>query len=334
MKAEVVIVGGGPGGSTAAIYLIREGIKPVIVEKDTFPRYHIGESMTGECGAVLRDLGLEDEMLKRRHPIKHGVKVYGTNSWFIPVMQRTTDGQLKDQFTWQVRRSEFDKMMLDEAIARGATLVHGQASKAMIGDDGSLCGVQVRMANGGMMKIESEVLVDCSGQNTWLANQGGITGPKYLGNYDRQLAIFSQIVGGIRDEGGPQRENQPDNTIIFYRKKHHWGWWIPIDDQTVSIGIGCPADYFMEQGETKKEFITRELRELHPELSRRIPKINLIEDVRATRNYSYQVKNFCGKGFICIGDAHRFVDPIFSFGLYLTMKEAQYAGPVIRAYLE
>jgi flavin-dependent dehydrogenase len=333
MKTDVAIIGGGPGGATSAMYLARHGIQSVIIEKETFPRYHIGESMTGECGSIIRDLGFEEEMLKRHYPKKHGVKVYGTQSWFIPVMQRTLDGGLKDQFTWQVRRSDFDKMLLDEAVNRGTTLVHGHATKPILADDGSVCGVQVHMADGGLMNIKTEVLLDCSGQHTWLANHGSVTGQKYLGNYDRQLAIFSQVAGGIRDEGGLKRENQPGNALIFYKQKYHWAWWIPLDEDVVSVGVTSPAAYFLDQKESKKDYLMRELCELHPELARRLPEIKLVEEVRAIKNYSYQVKRFCGKGFICIGDAHRFLDPIFSFGLYVTMKEAQLVAPVINDYL-
>lgn len=333
MKTQVAIVGGGPGGSSCAMFLAKLGIESVIIEKDAFPRYHIGESMTGECGSLVRELGFEKEMLERRYPIKHGVKVIGGQSWFVPVMQRTPNGELKDQITWQVRRNEFDKMMLDQAVLQGAKLIHGQASKPIISNDGSVSGVQVRMADGGMVDIESEVLLDCSGQNTWLANHGSVTGPKFLGNYDRQLALFSQIAGGIRDNGGPQRENQPGNALIYYKQKYHWAWWIPLDEEVVSVGVVTPAAYFLEQKESKKDYLVRELRELHPDLARRLPEIKLVEDVRAVKNYSYQVKKFSGKGFICIGDAHRFLDPIFSFGLYVTMKEAQLVAPVIYDYL-
>jgi flavin-dependent dehydrogenase len=332
MKTEVAIIGGGPGGSTLAMYLLRHGIKPVIIEKETFPRYHIGESMTGECGGVVRDLGLSEEMERRRHPVKHGVKVYGKHPWFLPVMMRTEEGELKDQTTWQVRRSEFDQMMLSEAITRGADMVHGQATDVIVDEDGVVRGVDVRMADGGIQRIGSDLLVDCSGQATFLATKG-IAGPKYLGSYDKQIAIFSQVTGGIRDNGDA-RDMQNGNTFIYYRTKYQWAWWIPLDDEVTSVGVVTPAAYFMEKGETKKDFLTRELHAIHPDLTERLPLINLVEEARVIKNYSYQVNNFSGKGYLCIGDAHRFIDPIFSFGLYVTMKEAQFAAPVIKEYIE
>src|SRR2546430_15823937 len=110
IKTDVLIIGGGPGGATAAMFLLKEGIKPIIVEQEEFPRFHIGESMTGEAGQVLRRLGLENKMLERRYPVKHGVKVYGAeavNAWFIPVSARTPEWELTPGTTWQVRRSDF-----------------------------------------------------------------------------------------------------------------------------------------------------------------------------------------------------------------------------------
>ncbi|MCA9897519.1 MAG: NAD(P)/FAD-dependent oxidoreductase [Ardenticatenaceae bacterium] len=333
LKTDVVIIGGGPGGSTAAMYLAREGIQSIIVEKDLFPRYHIGESMTGECGAIIRDLGLESVMLADKHPRKHGVNVYGAEGktrWHVPVMARDENNELQAQFTWQVRRSIFDKRMLEAAVDRGATLLEATAVKPNMNEAGDVIGVQVRLADGNLEDIEAKMVLDCSGQNTFLANSG-ITGPKYLGNYDKQIAIFSQVANTVRgDDDDP--ENHPDNTLIFYQKKYHWAWFIPLDDNVVSIGIVVPSAYFVEKQESKADFIKRELRELNPELSRRVPDTTLLEPARSVVNYSFQVKKFTGKGYICIGDAHRFLDPIFSFGLYVTMKEAQLASKTIKEY--
>jgi flavin-dependent dehydrogenase len=334
MRSEVIIIGGGPAGAASAMFLLERGIKPTIVEMESFPRYHIGESMTGAAGQVLRELGFEEEMYRRKYPVKQGVSVYGpkgSSSWFVPVMGRDTNGNLFEWETWQVRRSEFDKMMLEAAVARGATLLPGRAVKPIV-HDGAVQGAQVQMRDGGVQTIRSEVLLDCSGQATWLANQGGVTGPKYLGAYDKQIAIFAPVSGALRDNG-TTRETRKDNTKIFYRSKYNWAWFIPIDEEIVSVGVVVPSAYFNAKNESKRDFLTRELHELNPELTRRLPEIKFVEDVRVIPNYSFQVKNFCGKGFMCIGDAHRFVDPIFSFGLTMAMREAQLAAPVVASYL-
>lgn len=333
MKVDVAIVGGGPGGSAAAMYLKSAGIESVIVEKVPFPRYHIGESMTAEAGGIIRQLGLEQEMLEAGHPVKHGVKVLGRGTeWFVPIRRRVGD-ELVDDTTWQVRRSVFDTMMQNEAVARGVTVVHGNVLRPLLADDGAVSGIRVRSSEG-EFDLEAEVVLDCSGQSTFLAAHE-VTGPKYLGAYDKQIAIFSQISGFQRDPGSEmQRSLQPGNTLIYYKKKFHWAWCIPLDDDVVSVGMVSPAQYFVDSGETKEQFLRRELQERHPDLARRAEGAEFVEPVHVIPNYSFQVSRFAGKGFICVGDAHRFIDPIFSFGLYVTMKEAESAAGAVQAYLE
>jgi 1H-pyrrole-2-carbonyl-[peptidyl-carrier protein] brominase len=332
MKTEVAIVGGGPGGTAAAMYLMEKGVHSTIVEKAPFPRYHIGESMTAEAGVIVRQFGLEQKMVEAGHPVKHGVKVLGRGAeWFVPVMRRVGD-ELVDQTTWQVRRSVFDSMMQDEAVARGATLVEGKALRPLVAEDGTVHGVRVRTSEG-EFDLEAEVLLDCSGQSTFLSTQG-LTGPKYLGAYDKQIAIFSQLTGFQRDPGSEtDRTLKPGNTLIYYKDKFLWAWCIPLDDDVVSVGVVSPSQYFLDTGESKEEFLARELRERHPDLAQRASDIEFVEPVHVIPNYSFQVSRFTGKGFICVGDAHRFIDPIFSFGLYVTMKEAGLAADAVAAYL-
>jgi flavin-dependent dehydrogenase len=169
-------------------------------------------------------------------------------------------------------------------------------------------------------------LVDASGQGTFLSNTG-VIGDKVRGNYDRQAAIFSQVVGGIRDPG-----SAGGNTLIFYRQKHHWAWFIPLDDQVTSVGVVVPADYYRSKNESKHQFLLRELHQLNPELTRRLPQIEFVEELRGISNYSYRISNFTGKGFLCVGDSHRFIDPVFSFGVFFAMKEAEHAASAIASF--
>jgi 1H-pyrrole-2-carbonyl-[peptidyl-carrier protein] brominase len=330
MRTQVAIVGGGPGGAGAAMQLARHGVETLIVEREEFPRYHIGESMTGECGGLLRELGLGDRMIAAGHPQKQGVRVFGKGEWFLPVMRRDGANQLEDQFTWQVRRSEFDAMMLDEAVARGAQVVRGRATGVLRDDRGGVSGLRVEMQDGGIQDISSDLVLDASGQKTFLAHQG-VTSARHTGRYDKQIAIFSQVANTVRD--GSDRQTHRDNTLIFYSGKYHWAWFIPLTDDVVSVGVVVDGAYFASKNESKKDFYLRELQELHPELARRVPDRTLLEEVRTIPNYSYFVDKFSGPGFLCLGDAHRFIDPIFSFGLYLTLKEGQLATPHILRYL-
>jgi flavin-dependent dehydrogenase len=330
MKTDVVIVGGGPGGAACAMFLEKAGIRSTLIEKAEFPRYHIGESMTGECGGCVSTLGLGAEMAKYPHPVKWNTRVYGPkgmNPFNVPVMARTPEGKLREQSTWQVRRSDFDAMMLDMARERVEKFIHGEAIEALRDGD-AVKGVRVRTASGTVEKVEASVVIDASGLGTFL-NKTGVIGPKDRGNYDNQVAIFSQVVGAIRD---PDRTG--GDTLIFYQQKHHWAWFIPLDDETVSVGVVVPSEYFAKRKESKHDFLVRELHELNPELKRRIPEIRLTEEVRAISNYSYHVDHFTGDGYICIGDSHRFIDPVFSFGLFFAMKEAELGAAAVGAYLE
>ncbi len=335
LTTDVAIIGGGPGGCTAAMFLAQQGIRTIIIEKDEFPRYHIGESMTGECGGILRRLGLGEQMIAARHPQKQGVKVYGPSGhghWYVPVMRRNEAGNLEAINTFSVRRSSFDRMMHDEAAARGAEMLRAEAIRPLWAADGrTMTGVRVRLPSGAEEDVRARVTLDITGQKTFFAHQN-VCSEKVPGRYDKQVAVFSHVANPIRDDGS-SRQNHPDNTLIFYKGKFHWSWFIPLDHETVSVGVVAPGAYFAAQKESKADYLRRELRELNPELARRVVDNSLTEEARAIPNYSYHSRTFTGPGWMCIGDTHRFIDPIFSFGLFVSMKEAEESVPVIARFL-
>jgi 1H-pyrrole-2-carbonyl-[peptidyl-carrier protein] brominase len=330
-KHDVVVIGGGPAGAATATFLAAAGLKPIIVEKDRFPRYHIGESMTGECKPCLRKLGLDQHMLAECYPIKHGATVYGPNgknSFWVDVKERRPpDYCQRPTWTWQVVRSKFDQALLDNALSHGVELLPCQAHAPLVEGD-QVTGISYRSPSGKTEELKAEVVIDASGATTFLANRG-LTSPKERGGYENQVAIFSQVAGAIRDPG-----EKSGSTIIFYREKNHWAWFIPISDDVVSVGVVTPSEYFRERRLSKQEFLRDEMQAMGAEMSKRVPPdVTFVEDVYACSNYSYHIRRFTGKGFLCVGDAHRFIDPIFAFGLYFAMKEGQLAAEAVQRYL-
>ena len=327
---DVAIVGAGPTGTICALSLLEAGIKPVIIEKESFPRYHIGESLTGKAGQLLRELGLGSYLEARNFPVKHGVTVYGAkgdNNFWVPVCRLDENEQLHPSTTWQVRRADFDQMLLDVVQERGAEVIQGEALHPIM-DGKRVKGVSLRSDQGQHLAVHAPVVVDASGQSTFLASKSDLTSPKINGKYARQIAIFSQVSDAIRPA------EDADNTLIFYREKNHWAWFIPIAPGLVSVGIVTSASYFQGQGLSSEAFLKQELRSLNPELTRRMPNdLSFVEPVRTASNYSYRVKQFIGDGFLCVGDAHRFVDPIFSFGVHFGIHEGHFAAKSIETYL-
>jgi flavin-dependent dehydrogenase len=329
-RHDVVIVGGGPAATCTAMFLLKKGIQSVIVEKEQFPRYHIGESFTGETGGQLRKLDMEEVLNREEYPVKYGTKVYGTggkNSFYVQVRDRLGPGGCqRPATTWQARRSVFDKLLLETAVSRGTEVIRGEALD-VLRDNHGVSGIRCRTQANKTVELKSKVLIDASGQGTFLANKR-VIGPKERGNYDRQVAIFSQVVGAIRDEGKCR-----DDTLIFYQKKNHWAWFIPLDKEVVSIGIITPSEYFTSRKLSKMEFLREEMSTLNPELAWRVKDVKFVEEARAASNYSYYIQHFTGKGFLCVGDSHRFIDPIFSLGLLFASKEAEYSANAISDYL-
>ncbi len=328
-KHPVIILGGGPAGAATAMYMLRHGITPVIVERDEHPRYHVGESLTGATALALKDLGLELAIEAQNYPIKHGAVFYGPdgkNDFWVPLAKRDETGTQVPNYTWNVRRSTFDKILFDGAIERGAIWIKATAV-APIREDDRVVGVTIRKDDGQEENLYSEVLVDASGCATFLANHR-VTGKKVPGNSDKQIGLFTQFANTIRDDG-EDLSKQPGNTLLFYQAKHHWAWFIPISEEMTSVGIVVKTDYFKKAKMSKEDFMLHECRHMTPALSGRLPDLNPQEPIQAIPNFSYRVHNYTGKGFLCVGDAHRFIDPIFAYGVYFGIQEGQFAADAI-----
>ena len=181
-KHPVIILGGGPAGAVTAMYLLKRGIRPLIVEKDVFPRFHVGES-TGATALALRDLGLGEALEVMRYPVKHGVTCYGTggqNAFWVPIKRRMDEHTQVPNQTWNVMRSTFDQILLNAALDRGAEWVEATAI-APIKEGDRVVGLTLRTPGGAPENLFSEMVIDASGCVTFLANHR-VTGPKLRGN--------------------------------------------------------------------------------------------------------------------------------------------------------
>src|SRR5882724_157162 len=332
-KHPVIILGGGPAGACTAMYLLRRGIKPVIVERDAFPRYHVGESLTGATALALKELGLGPAIEAQNYPLKHGANFYGPdgkNEFWVPLVRRDENENQVPNYTWNVLRSTFDKVLFDAALERGAEWIKATAVAPLRKDD-AVIGLKIRTPEGATENLYSEMLIDASGCATFLANHR-VTGRKVPGCSDKQIALFTQFANTIRDDG-PELSQQPGNTLLYYQGKHYWAWFIPVSDELTSVGVVFRTDYFKKSGMSKEQMMLHECRHMTPVLSERLPDLTPQEPIHAIPNFSYRVQNYTGEGFLCIGDSHRFIDPIFAYGVYFGIQEGEFAAAAIAKHL-
>ena len=246
----------------------------------------------------------------------------GRNAFSISTKRRDPVLGLCDTTTWQVCRSTFDELLLSRAAEHGVEVIAGRAVQPVV-EDGVVRGLLVEQAGGRSTTITADVVVDASGPATFLA-QSGVASTKEHGRYSRQVAVYSHFAGAkFGDEPGSR------NTHILYQRPNHWAWYIPMGGDRVSIGVVTPGEYFRGCHESMSAFLDRELRELNPGLAQRVSGLEMTEPVHATSNFSYQVRRFVGPGFLCVGDAHRFIDPIFAFGVHFAMVEGRRAAAAI-----
>ncbi|MCA9684405.1 MAG: NAD(P)/FAD-dependent oxidoreductase [Myxococcales bacterium] len=321
-RVDVVIIGAGPGGACLATFLAQAGRRVLVLEKSSFPRFHIGESLTGVAGQVLEDLGLIAALDARQFPLKGGVKVIGQGAkseFFVPVLRET----------YQVRRSQFDALLVERAEQAGAEVRRGEVISVLQDGVGrAVTGLSYRDEHGEVHEVRSRFVADASGQSIVLSRLGVAGKRKLNPTFDKQVALFTHVEGALRDPG-----QMGNNTFIFYEKLHHWAWFIPISPTVTSVGVVIPNEVYRPLGGTD-EAMRWGLEHINPDLRERVRDRPWLEPVRGAFNYAYSVEPFAGEGWLCIGDAHGFVDPIFSFGVSIAMQEAGEASRRIAAILD
>jgi flavin-dependent dehydrogenase len=320
---DVLVIGGGPAGSTISSLLAEKGWRVTLLEKDHHPRFHIGESLLPMNLPILERLGVL-EQVREIGVLKPGVEMWSdrqsgrSQAYYFDRLTGHAHGH-----AFQVRRSEFDNLLLQNAAARGVDIHQGARVTEVAFRAKSTTQVRARDDTGANRVWSARYVVDASGRNAFLSTRLGL---KIKNDKHNSTAIFGHFKGVVRGQG------RDEGNIALYWFQHGWFWMIPLPDGVMSVGAVCWPDYLKTRGQSLDDFLWDTIR-LSPDAHGRMANAELIGPAKATGNYAYQSKRMWGEGYLLIGDAFAFVDPVFSSGVYLAMTSADLGAEVVDACL-
>jgi flavin-dependent dehydrogenase len=319
---DVAVIGGGPAGSTAAALLARKGYKVIALEKARHPRFHIGESLLPMNLPVFERLGVLDKV-RAMGVFKPGADFEANNERGYNNYAFARAIGDSPPHAYQVWRQDFDKMLYEHARESGADAREGHEVLKVEQPDSRDTRLEVRSDDGRSYSIRARYLVDASGRDTFLSTKKRL---RRKNNAHQSAAIFGHF-RGAEPRGGEDAGN-----ISIYRFQYGWMWMIPLPDGVMSIGAVCRPEYLKRRKGRTTEFLLETLHQ-NPGLKARMQRAELIGEVRVTGNYSYDSTQMGGPGWVLVGDAFAFLDPVFSSGVYLAMSGAEQAVEVVDAAL-
>ncbi len=318
--SDVLVVGGGPAGSTAAALLARKGLKVTLVERDRHPRFHIGESLLPMNMPIVERLGLSDA-LQAIGVKKFGADFPADNEQGYNVFSFDRCLNPTWPHAYQVKREEFDLMLFDHATRSGARTHQGaKAGRIDLDREGATVEITV---DGVSRTHRTRYVIDASGRDTLLGSQMRL---KRRHSRHQSAALFAHFRNVER------RPGEHAGNISVYRFDHGWIWMIPLRDGCVSVGAVCSPDYLKQREGSQAEFLMKTLESV-PDIRKRMVNAEITGNLHVTGNYSYACSRLSGHRWLMVGDAYAFLDPIFSTGVYLAMHSAELAASLVEQAL-
>jgi flavin-dependent dehydrogenase len=321
---DAIVIGGGPGGSTTGALLAEHGHRVLLLEREPFPRYHIGESLIPYTWFTLNRLGVVDWLKGSACPKKYSVQ-------FVSITGRVSQPfyffqTIKHEcsLTWQVWRAEFDAMLLDNARRKGTEVRQGVGVRDVIMDGRRAVGVLAEAPDGGTQEIYARAVVDATGRDSMLTRRFGW---KERDPELNKIAVWSYFKGAKRDPGLDEGA-----TTVAYVPEKGWFWYIPLHSDIVSVGVVGEPSYLYRDTRDPNVIFEREARActwIHDHI--KVGK--QVEPVRVTGEYSYHSRRIGGDGFCLVGDAFAFLDPLFSTGVFLALKSGEMAADTLHEAL-
>jgi len=318
-QCDIVIIGGGPAGSTAATLLARRGHRVVVLEKEHHPRFHIGESLLPMNLPIFQRLGV----LEKVHALgvfKGGADFEADNDKGYNSFDFARALGKSPPHAYQVWRQDFDRMLFEHARENGADGREGHEVRSVEELGLHDWRVQVATDEGKAYALRARYVIDASGRDAFLAGKRKL---KRKNPEHQSAAIFGHFRNAER------RPGEHAGNISMYRFDHGWMWMIPLPDGVMSVGAVCWPEYLKQRRGRTVEFL-RETLSKNEALWKRLEHAELISDeVRVTGNYSYDAAQIGGPGWMLVGDAFAFLDPVFSSGVYLAMSGAEKVAEVV-----
>ena len=321
-RCDVLVIGGGPAGSTISALLAQRGRDVVLLEKSRHPRFHIGESLLPFNMPLFERLGVAREIEAIGMP-KYGAE-FVSPAYEKPVMFEFANA-IDNAFpsTYQVRRSEFDHILFRNAARRGARAIEGcRVTGVEFRPDGAE--VAACEEDGRERKWRTRFVVDATGRDTFLASRLGL---KARSRKHNSAALYGHFAGATRLPG------RAEGNITIFWFDHGWFWFIPLADGATSVGAVCWPNYMKSRTTAPRQFLLDTIA-LCPPLAERLRNAELVSPVTATGNYSYSASRSTGARYILVGDAYAFIDPVFSTGVFLAMQGAFVGADTVETCLD
>ena len=321
-RCDVLVIGGGPAGSTISALLAERGRDVVLLEKSRHPRFHIGESLLPFNMPLFERLGVARE-IEAIGILKYGAEF--VSPWHEkPVMYEFVNAADNAwPHTYQVRRSRFDEILFRNAARKGARAIEDcRVTDVAFRPDGA--DVTTKDGDGTERKWRARFVVDASGRDTFLANRLGI---KERSPKNNTAALYGHFTGATRLAG------KFEGNISLFWFEHGWFWFIPLSDGATSVGAVC-FPYYLKARKTSPQQFLLDTIALCPPLAERLRHAELVSPVTATGNYSYSASRATGDNHLMVGDAFAFLDPIFSTGVLLAMHGGFVAADTVETCLD
>ena len=319
---DVIVIGAGPAGATTAALTAAQGHRTLLLERAIFPRYKIGESLVPATWPVLERLGMLERLRCSRFPEKHSVQFFSKSGRGSSPFYFSESPRVKHPQTWQVVRSEFDQMMYDNAREKGAEAHQGVNVKEVLFDGARAVGVLVALPGGETRELRCRVVVDASGHRAMLSSRLRLKDedPKL-----RNASMFTYFEGAQRDAG----LDEGATLILHTRDQDSWFWYIPQPENRVSVGVVAPLSYLLRPPKRPPQEVFDQEVESCEGLKPRLEGARQVAPVQVLKDFTYRSRQRAGDGWVLVGDAYGFVDPLYSTGVLLALKSGEMAADAI-----